>query len=87
MCREVSRRSQDVIGRGGKAKLHLPVLMINTDDGSSLAQGTQMRDISLHDKCRERLNHKKKKAANTFKSTITQTDVSLQSRTIEKICI
>lgn len=86
MCREVSRRSQDVIGRGGKAKLHLPVLMINTDDGSSLAQGTQMRDISLHDKCRERLNQKKK-AANTFKSTITQTDVSLQSCTIEKICI
>ena len=49
---EVSRRSQDVLGRGGKAKLHLPVLMINMDESSNLAQAAQMRDISFHDKCR-----------------------------------
>lgn len=33
--------------------------MINTEEGSSLAQAAQMRDISLHDKCRAWLNQKK----------------------------
>lgn len=82
---EVSRRSQDVLGRGGKAKLHLPVLTINMDESSNLARAAQMRDISFHDKCREWLNQKR--ATNTFISTITHTNVSLQSRTREEISI
>lgn len=57
--REVSRWSQDVVGRGCKAKLHLPVFMVNMEEGSCLARVAQMRDISLHDKCREWLNQKK----------------------------
>ena len=85
LVREVSRRSQDVVGRGGKAKQHLPALMINTEDGSSLAKATQMGDISPHDKCTEWLNQKK--ATNTFISSIAHTDVSHQSRTREEISI
>lgn len=44
-----------------------------------------MRDISLFDKCREWLN--RKKATNTFLSTITHIDVSLQSDTRMEISI
>lgn len=47
---EVSRGSQDVVGRGSNAELHLPAPMINMEEGSCLAQATQMRDISFHDK-------------------------------------
>lgn len=44
-----------------------------------------MRDISRHDKCRECLNQRK--ATNTFVSTMTHTDVSLQIRTRGAISI
>lgn len=53
------------------------------DGGSSLAQAAQMRDFSLQMQGMTQ----SKKSTNTFKSTITRTDVSLQSHTRDEISI